>query len=227
MSKSPTPSLALFGGSGATGQQVIQQAVASGLRVRALVRPSSVRLLPSERSHQLEIQEGSLLNEVDIENLVKDCEAVCCVFGPRPPFTDLFCAGATRLIIEAMHKYGVKRIICQTGAMIGEYRQNRSWPFQLMVEVFNRLSHELAEDRATQEHLVQSSGLDWTLVKPPKLTHQQIRGRIVVGPEVKVGLGSQISRSDLAEFLLRELFLPKYLAQAVFIRHSGILGARC
>ena len=221
------PDLALFGGSGATGQQVIRQAVALGVQVRALVRPTSVHLLQSDSSHRLEIRTGSLLNAEDVENLVKDCGAVCCVFGPRPPFGDLFCAEATRLIVEAMHKHGLRRILCQTGAMIGEYRQNRTWPFQRLVEVFHRLSPELAADRAAQEACVQSSGLDWTLVKPPRLTHQPIRGRVVVGPTVKVGLGSRISRADLAEFLLRELYFPEYSGQVVFVRHPGILGSGC
>lgn len=227
MSEIPIHSLALFGGSGATGQQVIQQAAALGLRIRTLVRPATVGSFQSEPSNRVEIWEGSLLNEADVENLVKGCDAVWCVFGPRPPFTDLFCTEATRLIISAMQRYSVTRLVCQTGAMIGEYRHNRTWPFQILVNLFQRSSPELAEDRATQESLVRSSNLAWTLVKPPRLTHQPKRGEVVVGPDVKVGLGSQISRADLAEFLLRELFFPEYLAQAVFIRHPGILSSRC
>ncbi|MGQ9837045.1 MAG: hypothetical protein ACUVRV_03535 [Cyanobacteriota bacterium] len=56
-----------------------------------------------------------------------------------------------------MHKHGVKRIICQTGAMIGEAGQ---LPFQLRMELFNPLSPELAEDRASQENLAQVSSLN-------------------------------------------------------------------
>ncbi|MGQ9837044.1 MAG: hypothetical protein ACUVRV_03530 [Cyanobacteriota bacterium] len=47
------------------------------------------QLQHSKHLNQLEIREGSLLNRVDVETLVKNCDAVCWVFGLRPSFTDV------------------------------------------------------------------------------------------------------------------------------------------
>ncbi|MEN9223950.1 MAG: NAD(P)H-binding protein [Thermostichus sp. HHBFW_bins_43] len=217
-------SLALFGGSGATGQQVISQALAQGLRVRTLVRPTASIAVPSDA---VEIRVGSLQSSGDVEDTLRGCEAVCCVFGPRPPFTDLFCAEATQVIVDAMHRCKVERIVCQTGAMIGEYRQNRTRPFQLLVELFKRVSPALAEDRAQQEQILRSSGLNWTLVKPPKLVNTPAQGALAIGTEVKVGLGSQLSRVDLACFLVQEILVPQYSEKAVFIHQKRTFLPGC
>jgi putative NADH-flavin reductase len=207
--------IAVFGGSGATGRQIIEQAVGRGLRVRTLVRETSAFEPPSGA---VEVITGSLENPKDVERTLCGCDAVCCAFGPRPPFTDIFCARATSIIVAAMQKCEVSRIICQTGAMIGDYRQNRTTPFQSMAWLFNSLKPRLAEDREGQERVIRASGLRWTIVKPPRLTNQSTRGVYTAGPKVKVGLLSAVSRADLATFIIRELLSPAHVREIVFIR---------
>jgi putative NADH-flavin reductase len=211
----PVQFLAVFGGSGATGRRIIERAVAQGLQVRTLVRHSSAFEFPSDA---VEVLVGSLQSPKDVERTLCDCDGICCVFGPRPPFTDIFCADSTRLIVEAMHRCKVNRIVCQTGAMIGDYRQNRTWPFRFMVWLFNRLNRAMAKDRADQERVIKESGLKWTIVKPPRLTDQPANGVYVAGPEVKVGLLSTISRVDIAMFMVNEVVAPNHIGEPVFIR---------
>jgi putative NADH-flavin reductase len=211
----PVCSLAVFGGSGATGRQIIQGAVAKGLRVRTLVREASAFESPSAA---VEVVTGSLLNPGDVERTLRGCDAVCCAFGPPPPFTDIFCAHATRVIVQAMQRLNVSRILCQTGAMIGDYRQNRTNPFQTLVWLFHRCNRALAEDRARQERIIKESGLRWTIVKPPRLTNQPATGIYLAGVHVKVGLLSAISHADLAMFILNEGLAPMNIGRAVFIR---------
>jgi putative NADH-flavin reductase len=215
MAALPVRSLAVFGGSGATGRQIIERAVAKGLRVRTLVRDAGMFESASEA---VEVVAGSLLDSGDVERTLRGCDAVCCAFGPRPPFTDFFCARATRVIIDAMRRFDVNRIVCQTGAMVGDYRQNRTRPFQSMVWLFDRFNRTLAEDRAGQERIIKESGLRWTIIKPPKLTNQSATGIYIAGSQVKVGLLSAISRADLAMFIVNELVAPEHIRKAVFVR---------
>jgi putative NADH-flavin reductase len=207
--------LALFGGSGATGRQVIRRAVDRGLRVRALVRNAGTMEAASDL---VDVLVGSLLKPEDVGRTIDGTEAVCCVFGPRPPYIDIFCADATRVVVDAMRRCSVDCILCQTGAMIGEYPRNRSLPFRLMIGLFNRWSPAAARDRAEQERLVLESGLRWTIVKPPKLTNAAATGKYEVGRGVRVGLMSSISRADIAEFIVREILAPRHVGEAVFIR---------
>lgn len=140
------------------------------------------------------------------------------MFGPRPPYNDIFCAEATRIIIAAMRKCGVDRLVCQTGAMIGTYPRNRTGPFRLMTGIFNRRAPALAVDRAEQERLVMESGLRWTIVKPPRLMITAATGDCEAGPGVRVGLLSSVSRGDVADFIVKEILSHAHVGEAVFIR---------
>lgn len=119
-----------------------------------------------------------------------------------------------------MKRHGIRRLICQTGAMIGEYRSNRSTAFQWMVQAYEWRLSELAADRREQEEVIQSSGLDWTIVKPPNLTNKARTGRIKVGTDLRVGLLSKISRSDLADFIVGEIEQPQFIQKIVFTVES-------
>ena len=206
--------IAIFGGSGATGKALIRHALIRGIKVRALVRNANSM---NVKSGLFEVIEGSLSSADHVEFCLKGCDAAICVFGPRPPYTDIFCEAATRVIVASMQKLGLKRLVCQTGGMAGEYPANRTLPFKLMVSMFNRRLPLVASDRAGQEDAVRQSGLVWTIVKPSRLTNGKANGKWFAGPNVRVSLLSSIARDDLAEFLLQETLEPQFTRQAIFI----------
>ena len=208
--------LAIFGGSGATGQTLIAHALDEGHPVRTLARRASSI---SSGSDRVAVVEGSLSNPDDVMATLQGCSAVICVFGPRSPYTDIFCEQATATIISAMQQLGMRRLVCQTGGMIGDYRGNRTLPFQWMTDVFNRKAPQVAADRAGQERAVRESGLDWTIVKPPRLTDGAARNRYTAGEDVRLGMLSSITRGDLARFLVGEALRPRFAGKAVFVRN--------
>jgi len=211
---SKVKSLAIFGGSGATGRVLISHAVSKGWLIRALVRKTGSLEFEPDR---VTVVEGVLQNHEDVRATLQGCDAVICVFGPRPPYTDIFCEHATSIIVTAMQQAGIQRLVCQTGGMIGEYRANRTLPFQLMSDMFKRHSPRVASDRIGQERVVMHSGLAWTIVKPPRLTDGAAMGKWQAGREVRLGMLSSISRDDLAEFLLTEAVSAEYVDQTVFV----------
>lgn len=186
--------LAIFGGSGGTGTHVCLQAMARGWSVTGLVRTAGS--LPSGTQEVV----GDL---VDLEAVSRTLEAatiVIIVFGARPPFTDVFCAAATSNIVTAAKAQNVDRIIVQTGGLVGDY-QNQGWVFKTAATVFARGAEASMADRAEQEQVVKTSGLRWTLVKPPRLTDGESTD-VAVGTDVRVGLFSSVSRASLANVLL-------------------------
>lgn len=241
--------ITVFGGSGATGRALIRTALERGIQVKTLVRnparlgPELCQLAASTMSLQmsqeinrpaghdknntltevtttaLEVITGSLTCSSDVGLALEGSETVFCLFGPRPPYTDIFCEAATRTIIAAMKQHHIGRLICQTGGMIGSYRQNRTVFFQMLVALFNHRLWAMACDRAGQEQAVIGSGLTWTLVKPPRLVNAAATGHILVGPEVKLGLLSRLSREDLCTFLLDTALTGRHRHSAVFIRN--------
>jgi putative NADH-flavin reductase len=206
--------LTVFGATGRTGRRIVELALERGHRVIALCREA--RALGIEH-RQLETREGQLNDAEAVEQALKGSDAAVIAFGPRPPEYEIFCAAATAAILEAMRRQGVRRIICLTGAMIGE-GVRRSWVFEQLTRFYRRRMPARAEDRAEQERLVKTSGLDWTLVKPPRLTEGPATGRYTWGPEAHVGLLSRLSRQDLARFILDEIESARDVDQAVVIR---------
>jgi len=209
-----TPVIALFGASGRTGLAVIEVARRRGLRVHAFVRATSAA--PAE-SQDLRIIRGELTSPEAIATALSGATAAVIVLGPRPPYTDVFCAQATRAVIAAMRQHGPRRLIVQTGAQVGIDLPNWSSPVRWMSRSFRRSRPQVADDFIEMEKVVRESGLDWTIVKPPLLTRGPRKGRTRVGPDLRIGLLSRTRRADLAEAIVDEIERPRHMGQAVFV----------
>jgi putative NADH-flavin reductase len=208
------PTIAIFGASSGTGLTLVAKVAAWGWPMRVLVRREGVPFILSRR---LEVHVGDLLSPEDVAPIVKGCDVVCCLFGPRRDAPEVFCAEATRNVVQVMKAQRVRRLICVTGALIGDYPGNRTAPFRWVADRFARRLPALAVDRAEQERIVRESGLEWTLVKPPRLTDGPRTGSAHGSPLQRVGLLSKISRKDLAEFILDEIGRPGFIGRTVFI----------
>ena len=206
--------IAVLGISGRTGRALLAAAQARGLDVVALVRQTANVPVASH----LRLRQGDLSDLGLVQEVVANTRAVICVLGPRPPFRDTFCAVATAAIIGAMKACGVARLICQTGAMIGSLPRTVSRPMRWAARQFAAAHPAVAADRAEQEALVRSSTLDWTLVKPPRLTDRPPRRPVTAGPALSVGLLSSVGRPALAAFLVDEVERPRFIGQAVYVR---------
>ena len=191
--------ITVFGASGRTGQEIRAAADKRGICVRAYDKKKSA------------------LDELRIA--IRGADGVVIVFGPRPPYAEIFCAEATKHIIRAMEAEGVRRLICQTGAMIGDYAPNRSFFFKIMSGSFRKSNPQGYQDRVEQEEMVMKSALDWTIVKPPRLTMSQKDLKVKAGENTKVGLLSSASRKSVAKFMINELLCPEHLGQAVFLKN--------
>ena len=159
---------------------------------------------------------GELSDREKIIQVVNGSDAVICVLGPRPPFSDLFCGDATAAILQAMQGTGSNRLICVTGAMIGP-AENRAFLLDWMANRFMQRAPEAAEDRHRQEDLIMSSGIDWTLVKPPRLTDLAAGDNVSAGSDLRVGWFSKLSRADVAEFCINIFEQNQHVQERVFV----------
>ena len=210
-----TRRICIFGASGATGQALSQQAVERGFDVVAFVRSEPAQLLSLQG---IAVMKGSLTNPSDVERAITGCEAVICAFGPRPGSSDAFCAEATRNIVTAMKARDVQRLVCITGAMIGAY-PHLSWFMRSMKSTYQKKQPDMAIDRIEQERLVETSGLAWTLVKPPRLSDGEARRQYRSGENLKVGAMSSINRLDLSRFILDQLDAKEYVGKRVVVQY--------
>ncbi len=76
-----------------------------------------------------------------------------------------------------------------------------------------RLRAEFA-DKERQEALVSASDLDWTIIRPARLTNGSATGRLRAQPRLRISIRDSVSRADVAQFVLAELEHGDHLLSA-------------
>ncbi len=201
--------LAVFGASGRTGRLLVEQALAEGHEVKALVRDPS-RL--STRHDRPTVVRGDVLDAPKVDETVAGTEAVLSVLGQTKTSPKDVLTRGTKNIVAAMERHGVRRLVSLTGAGVRDQRDRPKLVDEAIVFVLKRLQPVLLEDAVRHAEIIKGSGLEWVIVRGPRLTEGPRRGEYRVGMIGK-NSGTQISRADLADFMLRQTAEDVYLRQ--------------
>lgn len=202
--------LLVFGSTGGTGREFLEQALEQGHEVAAFAR--DLAKLDDINHDCLRVIQGNVQDTADVERAVAGQEAVICAIGAGAKRTTLREDG-TRNIVAAMESAGVKRLICLSSLGVGDSRANLPiFTKYVIVSLF--LRHAFA-DHERQETVVKASSLDWTIVRPPHLRDGPRTGVYRHGfPVTDKHIKGKISRADVADFMLKQLADDAYLHQA-------------
>lgn len=206
--------VSVFGASGRTGHAFVRIAAEAGLLQRLHYRNKPSDLIPDTAT----VVVGALADPTAVREVLRGADAVVIVLGPRPDARGVFCATATKAIIAGMRTQGVPRVLCVTGAMIGELPRNVGLAMKLFAFAQRKTERvDMLDDRDEQERLVRNSKLAWTVVKPPRLT-DGTTAEFDAAPTLSVGINNSLSREALAAFLVREVQVPQFASSAVYIK---------
>jgi len=198
--------IAIFGSTGGTGRELVKQALEFGHKVTAFVRTASK--LDDLKSGDLQIVQGDVVNYENVEQAVKNQDAVLSALGsPTLKQGDTTLSKGTKNIIKAMQATGVKRFVCETSLGVGDSYGQPGFVFRKIVVPFF-LKHAF-EDKEIQEREVKSSDLDWIIVRPGGLTNGEKTSQYRHGLDKNIS--GRISRADVAEFMLKQLTGDDYL----------------
>jgi putative NADH-flavin reductase len=76
----------------------------------------------------------------------------------------------------------------------------------------------MAPDMAAMEREVMTDPLEWTIVRPPRLTNgPRTRAYRVADGALPAGSGYAVSRADVADFMIREAEAPAHARRVVGI----------
>lgn len=199
--------LTIFGATGGTGAQVMQQALAAGHTVTVMVRdPAKV----TTQHPQLTVVAGNVLNQTDVDKALEGAAAVVCSLGnTNNNPADVVSAG-TQQIINAMQRRGSRRLIVVSSLGVGDSKKQVPFFFKVLAATVLR---KTMKDKEAQEALVRASGLDWTIVRPGGLTDGPRTGVYRSGIDTSLTAG-RIARADVADFILRELERNEFVRMA-------------
>lgn len=188
----------VIGATGGTGRALVDHAVHQGRRVKVLVRrEADAHSFPAT----VDAHVGDARDRAALDRALPGASAVVSLLGARrgQPVGTVRSAG-TRAVVEAMQRAGVRRLVVVSTVGVGSSLQDMTTTARLLWPVI--VGRDRLREAAAAEAMVTSSGLDWTLVRPPRLIDGPIGSQTSVGRSLRIGLKSQISRSALAHLLL-------------------------
>jgi putative NADH-flavin reductase len=190
----------VLGATGGTGMQIVRQTVARGHNVTAFVR-SPGKL--GSFSGLITVKQGNLLDSSALRAVAVGHDAVLSAFGPRVPIapseTHLLRDFAT-VLSQALREAGVKRVILDSAAFL--FKDALIPPAYLLGKL---LFPTVVADATDMETIIRESDLEWTLLRPPKLTDGEHTGKYRVGEGHLPRFGFSISRANVADCFVRML----------------------
>ena len=209
--------LAVTGASGKTGWRVVDEALQRGLPVRAIVRPHSVlppSLAKAEQQGDLEVKRLELQTAEALHHALSGCTALVIATGARPSINlagplqvDAF---GVRAQLSACKAVGLQRVVLVSSLCAGRWRH----PLNLfgLILVWKRLG----------ERWLETSGLDWTVVRPGGLSEDDSRSgqEGIVFSAADQQQSSSIPRRLVAQVCLDALAEPTASSRIIEITSS-------
>jgi putative NADH-flavin reductase len=197
--------LFVIGATGRTGREIFEEALGRGHHVTAFVRsPESITL----KSERLAVLKGNAKDENELFNAIQGHDAVLSALGPRKPFkASSLLHDSALATTRAMNRSGAKRLLVLSAAAHFPGIPNR---------IVSLILRNHMRDSRAMEQVVQASGLDWTIARPPRLTEEgyaTYRSREDVAPK----MGFSLSRKAVAAFMLDAIEQAKHFRKIVGI----------
>jgi putative NADH-flavin reductase len=201
----------IIGAGGRLGQYLVHQALAAGFTVTALARsPAS---LQSAHEH-LTVVKGDLLEPASLETLVRGHDAILVTVAPKVNFrrfrqkSDLLSKGAINLCSAMINMKGARLLWVTSAGVDPEYARAKNFLYRRIIRPFF-LANIYADLKLSEETLARSA-LTWVVLRPSRLTDGPLTKtyRVQAGGIPKNA--SEISRADVAHFMLNEAVEQQY-----------------
>ena len=204
--------LLVLGATGGTGLEIVRQAIERGHSVTAFVR-SPARLKPFW--DRITVKQGNLLDSTELGPVIEGHDVVVSGFGPRQPASKADANLLRRFsdaLTRAMPLVGVKRVVVESVAFL--FKDAIIPPAYLLGRL---LFPSIVADASAMEVVFQKSRLEWTLARPPELTDKPFTGKYRVREGHLPLFGFNISRADVADFMIKAAENPSLIGKIVGI----------
>ena len=166
---------------------------------------------------QLRIVTADVMDPAMISPAVAGADAVLSAIGPRGNGPTTVSQDSVRSIIQAMQKSGVRRLLMVSGSVVTDAGEGPLMRYLAKPLVRRTALRHVCADMRRAEEEVRESGLDWTIMRPPRLTGKAATGKYRTALDRNLPRGYTISRADLAGCMLT------LLADAATVhKHVGI-----
>lgn len=198
----PSLNILVIGANGGIGKKAVEIALQSGHKVTAMVRnPANLTL-----SHpNLEIVRADIMQPASFNQYVKDKDAIISAIGGKMDKpTTLYSEGNSNLL-AVMKKLGVRRVFFISSQAIEispEQPFYVRWAAKYIVQKLFKYGYA---DQRVMEDIIKKSNINWTIMRPPRLTNGEVTGQYRVAMNRFLKNCLSISRADVAHFMLNNI----------------------
>jgi putative NADH-flavin reductase len=209
--------IAVFGATGGTGKNIVEQALAAGHDVVAVARrPEAI----TTKHARLTVAKADVSDAAAVGAALAGVDAAISAIGPASntkPGTVI--SDATRNILAGCAQHGVNRFVLESGIMMSDGSE-LSWFARVGVKLFSSLLPKLKADKKIAEDAVRASALEWVIVRPPALNHSAKKGGYVLAERASITPTKAMAHADVAEGLLRAATSPDLVRKVANIGYA-------
>jgi len=183
--------LYVIGGSGRTGHHLVDQAIARGHEVTALVRRENSL---QQHSH-LQLIKGDASRPEDVAAFLNGHDAVLSCLGHRQHADGHLLQDAADALLDAMACTGVSRCLFVSQGLLFPSHSP-------LIGLLRTILARHVADSTAMEHLIELSDTDWTIVRPPRLLDGGTSHGYKAAAGARPDGPASLERADLAAFML-------------------------
>jgi putative NADH-flavin reductase len=205
--------ITVLGATGGVGRHVVRYALLDGHKVTAVVRdPARLRI----EHENLVVVRTNPLDAASLTEVVGGSDAVLSGMGQAGRKDPLRPASTSaQAAVEAMVATGVRRIVVMSSGTLNRSGVGQPWfSHRVLAPALWAILRDAYVDLERMERILLESGLDWTAVRPPRLTNAKAkdtyRDAVEAGPA-----GAMITRADVARAMLDYVTVPGTIQHAV------------
>ncbi len=197
--------LFLLGATGGIGRHFVRLALERGHDVTAFARSPEKAGPPHPRLHAVR---GDLFSAGPMAEALRGHDAVVSTFGPTTLRASTQRRGFGRALASALREGGVDRVQVISSGLL--FPGLGLVPRLLKATLFR----VMLPDMAAMEAEVMQDDLDWTVVRPPRLTDRPAT-QPCRAADGRLPTGMYAAREGVARFLLEEAEAPRHRKQIV------------
>ena len=188
--------LLILGATGPQGHELVRQALDASHSVAALARD------PKKVTERIEVIEGDATDASVLAAAIRGRDAVVSALGTSKSLRGGIMSRAVAALLPAMQQNGVQRLILESAYGVGDSFRDAN---ALQKFFFRTLLGSIYADKAKADAVIAASPLEWTIVRPVRLTNGPHTGKYRVVERLSAGGMPAVSRADVADFMIREL----------------------
>lgn len=190
--------IAVFGGTGRSGQAFIPRALAKGHSLRVLARTPAKMTIQDDR---ITVIQGDVKDADAVRQTISGADVVVSLIGQTKGGSKTVQTDGTRNMVTAMKAEGLDRIVSMSGGGVPYEKDEPKFADKMIRGIMGLFFKSVLSDGVNHVEVLRQSGLNWTVVRAPRLVEEADRGTYKVGYVGTTG-GSKISRGDVADFIL-------------------------